>query len=244
MWGATEVPDQAEGYASSLLLRAKLTEKEKFNLLRATSVTVAGIRAYGKARSSKEELESSILSFYLERIVLDLKYHERGIAANFSLDIMKKRCYGVLKEMTKRKLEALGKAIIKAAKKNAASPDGDYFSGLECNELFLEIKYESNNTFNPIWVKLLNKNGDIPSGVQIVDLRDQVRREAFEIKDAQRRVYLEASRKRAAQKRKKNEPEGDDIDVSDDIDENEAGERNEETKVRMLSWFTYIRNDD
>ena len=40
MWGATEVPDQAEEYANSLLLRAKLSEKEKFNLLRATSVTV------------------------------------------------------------------------------------------------------------------------------------------------------------------------------------------------------------
>ena len=103
MWGATEVPDQAEGYASSLLLRAKLTEKEKFNLLRATSVTIAGIRAYGKARSSKGELEASILSFYLERIVLDLKYHEKGIAANLRYDIMKKRCHGVVKEMTKRK---------------------------------------------------------------------------------------------------------------------------------------------
>ena len=117
MWGATEVPDKAEEYANSLLLCAKLSEKEKFNLLRATSVTIAGIRAYGKSRSSKEELESSILSFYLERIVLDLKYHENGIAANLSYDIMKKRCYGVVKDMTKRKLEALGKAIIKAAKK-------------------------------------------------------------------------------------------------------------------------------
>ena len=107
MWGATEVSDQAEGYASSLLLRAKLTEKERFNLLRATSVTVAGIRAYGKARSSKEELEPSILSFYLKRIVLDLKYHEIGIAANLSYDIMKKRCYGVVKEITKRKRNVL-----------------------------------------------------------------------------------------------------------------------------------------
>ena len=181
MWGATDVPDQAEAYANSLLLRAKLTEKEKFNLLRATSVTVAGIRAYGKPRSSKEELEASILSCFLERIVLDLKFHEKGIAANLNYDIMKKRCYGVVKEMTKRKLEALGKAIIKAAKKNAAPPDGDYFSGLECLELFLEIKYESNNTFNPIWMKLLNKNGDIPSGVQLVDLLDQVRSEAFDV---------------------------------------------------------------
>ena len=50
MWGATEVPDQAEEYANSLLLRAKLSEKEKFNLLRATSITVAGIRAYGNTR--------------------------------------------------------------------------------------------------------------------------------------------------------------------------------------------------
>ena len=31
MWGATEVPDQAEEYANSLLLRAKLSEKEKKN---------------------------------------------------------------------------------------------------------------------------------------------------------------------------------------------------------------------
>ena len=46
----------------------------------------------------------------------------------------------------KRKLEALGKAIIKATKKNATPPDGDYFSGLECNELFLETKYESPST--------------------------------------------------------------------------------------------------
>ena len=85
------------------MLRAKLSEKEKFNLLRATSVTIAGIRAYGKARSSKGELEASILSFYQERIVLDFEYHEKGIAANLSYDIMKKRCHGVVKEMTKRK---------------------------------------------------------------------------------------------------------------------------------------------
>ena len=78
MWGATEVPDQAEEYANSLLLYAKLSEKEKFNLLNATSITVAGIRAYGNSRLSKEELESCILSFYLERIVLDLKYHEKN----------------------------------------------------------------------------------------------------------------------------------------------------------------------
>ena len=61
----------------------------------------------GKARSSKEELEASILSFYLERIVLDLKYHEKGIAAKLSYDIMKKRCHGVVKEMTKRKRNVL-----------------------------------------------------------------------------------------------------------------------------------------
>ena len=62
---------------------------------------------HGEARSSKEDLEASILSFYLGRIVLDLKHHEKGIAANLSYDIMKKRCYGVVKEMTKRKLEPL-----------------------------------------------------------------------------------------------------------------------------------------
>ena len=203
MWGLTDNPDQAETYAVNLLSRAKFTEKEKFNLLRATSVTIAGIRAYGAARSSKEELESSILKLYLDKVVLDLKFHENGIASNLNFEIMKKRCFGVGREMTKRKQEAHEKAKVKAAKKNSAPPDADNFSGFECNELFLEIKYESNNMFNPIWVKLLNKNGDIPSGVQLDDLLDQVRSESFAVKDAQRIVYLEAGRKRAAEKKKK-----------------------------------------
>ena len=60
---------------------------------------------------------------------------------------------------------------------------------------------EANNTFNPIWVKSLNKNGDIPSGVQLSDLLDKIREEAFAVKDAQRRIYLVASRKRTAQKK-------------------------------------------
>ena len=234
MWDTADAPDQAEAYGNSLLQRAKLTEKEKFHLLRAASVTIAGIRAYGRVRSSREELEKSILSFYLERVVLDLKNHENGIGANLDFEMMKKRCFGVVKDMTKRKLEALGKAIIKAAKKNCAPPDGDNFSGLECNELFLEIKYESNNTFDPIWVKLLNKNGDIPSGVQLKDLLDQVRVEAFKVKDAQRRVYLEASRKRAAEKKKKGVPDVDDIDANEENDENDGGDEKEESKVTML----------
>ena len=56
------------------------------------------IALHGEARSSKEDFEASILSFYLERIVLDLKHHEKRIAANFSYDIMKKRFNGVMKE--------------------------------------------------------------------------------------------------------------------------------------------------
>ena len=85
----------------------------------------------------------------------------------------------------------------------------------------------------------MNKNGDIPSGVQLVDLLDQVRKEAFYIKDTQRRVYLVASRNRAAQKKKKNEPDADDIDGCDEINENEVGEGKEETKVRIVSYSTY-----
>ena len=59
--------------------------------------------------------------------------------------------------MTKREMEAHEKAKVKAAKKNSGPPDAETFNGLECDELFLEIKYEMNNTFNPIWVKLSNK---------------------------------------------------------------------------------------
>jgi hypothetical protein len=68
MWGYTEAPDQAELYAKNLLAHAKFSEKEKFNLLRATSVTIAGMRVNGKTRSSKEEMESSMPKLYIERV--------------------------------------------------------------------------------------------------------------------------------------------------------------------------------
>jgi hypothetical protein len=119
--------------------------------------------------------------------------------------MMTKRTYGANKPMSKRETEAYENAKKKAAKKNAAPPDSDDFSGVECNNLYLAIKYESNNTFNPIWVKILNQNGDIPSGKQLVDILDQVRVEAFDVEDALRIGFLITGRKRAADKKKVDE---------------------------------------
>lgn len=200
MFDASESLDQADAYGRNLVSRAKLTALEKYNMLRATSVTVAGVKAYGMAKMSKGELEATVLKFYLERIVLDLHNYKNGIGAAFDFEIMSKRSLESGKALTKRKQEALDKAIKKAVKNNVAPPEQENFSALDCHELFLEIKYESNNTFNPLWVKNLNKNGDIPSGVQLVDLLDKLRLDAFEAKDAQRRVYLDISRKRTAKK--------------------------------------------
>ena len=200
MW-ENQAIDQADEYGRNLLLRNKFSDVEKFNLLRGISVTIAGIRANGKARTSKEELESMTLEFYNERVNLDLSIHKNGIAADLTSDMMRKRVLGARKKLSKRMMEAIGRAEIKAAKKNVTAANPDDFTGTECHELFLEIKIEANNTFNPIWVKNLNKNGDIPSGVQLNDLLDKVREEAFAIKDTQRRIYLVASRKRNAQKK-------------------------------------------
>jgi hypothetical protein len=144
----------------------KFTEVEKFNLLRSISITVAGIKANMKPKTSKEELETLTLSFCIERVELDLKTHSGGNAANLTLEIMKKRKLKTNKKLSKRMKGAIEKVEVKAAKKNVAAADPTNFSGLECHELFLEIKAEANNTFNPIWVKNLNKDGTIPSGVQ------------------------------------------------------------------------------
>ena len=200
MWSTTVAADQAGQYGLELLARAssKLTDKEKFSLIRATSVAVAGIRAHGRARTSKSELEKMMLGFYLDRVVLDLKTHQNGIAEKLTFDIMKQRVLGDPKEMKGKKLAAFELASKKAAKKHEVPPDADEFSGLSCAELFLEIKYEANNTFNPLWVKLLNQNGDMPSGVQLSDILDQLREKAFEIKDEKRRAFLVVGRKRTA----------------------------------------------
>ena len=189
MWDSSPV-DQADEYGRNLLARKIFTDVEKFNLLRGISMTVAGIKANGKIRTSREELENLILGYYHERLVLDLDKHSDGIAANFTVEIMKRRVLGANKKLSKRKEEAIEKAEIKAAKKNVAAADPENLSAFECFDLFQEIKYEANNTFNPIWVKLLNKDGSIPSGVQLNDLLDKVREEAFSMKDEQRRVYL------------------------------------------------------
>ena len=47
-------------------------------------------------------------------------------------------------------IEAIERAEVKAIKKNLNVPEADNFTGLECHELFLEIKAASNNTFNPL----------------------------------------------------------------------------------------------
>ena len=231
MWDASTV-DQADAYGKRLVERNKFSQVEKFNLLRGISLTVAGIKANGKVRTSKEELESIMLGFYHDRLVLDLKIHCAGIAANFDIDIMKKRVLGAPKKLSKRKKEALAKAESKAAKKNVAAADPENFSGLECHDLFLEIKYEANNTFNQIWVKSLDKNGDISSGVQLSDLLDKIREEAFAVKDAQRRIYLVASRKRTAQKKLLKVGAAVSTENDSEESENEVEEGQEEKKVR------------
>lgn len=242
MWDSQPI-DQADSYGRELLSRGKFTDVEKFNLLRGISVTVAGIRANGKARSSKEELESTMLKFYHERLEIDLQFHNKGIAANLTADMMKKRVLGAPRKLTKRMRESLERAEVKAAKKNVTVADPENFSGVECNELFLEIKYESNNTFNPLWVKALNKNGDIPSGVQLVDLLDKVREGAFAVKDSQRIVYLLANRKRTAQKKaaKSTESAADD-DSEDSEKEVEEAKEAKKVSVTLLDYVSLLYN--
>ena len=230
MWDSSP-SDQADAYGRNLLERNKFSEVEKFNLLRGISMTVAGIKVTGNARSSKEELETVLLGYYHERLVLDLKTYSAIIAADFTLDMMKKRVLGSKKKLSKRTIEALEKAELKAAKKNGVAADREYLTGLECHNLFLEIKYESNNTFNPIWLNALNKDGSIPSGVQLTDLLDKVREEAFALKDSQRIVYLIASRKRIAQRKLSKVVPSADTENNSDDSEHEVEEGQEEKKV-------------
>lgn len=116
MWDSSPV-DQADEYGRNLLARKRFTDVEKFNLLRGISMTVAGIKANGKTRTSREELENLILGYYHERLVLDLDKHSDGIAANFTVEIMKRRVLGANEKLSKRKEEAIEKAEIKADKK-------------------------------------------------------------------------------------------------------------------------------
>ena len=88
MWDTSPV-DQVHEYGTNLLAKKRFTDVEKFNLLRGISMTVAGIKANGKSRTSREELENLILGYYHERLVLDLDKHSAGIAANLTVDIMK-----------------------------------------------------------------------------------------------------------------------------------------------------------
>jgi DNA-binding transcriptional MerR regulator len=103
-------------------------------------------------------------------------------------------------------------------------------SALECSDLFLAIKYETNNLYNPIWVRSLNKNGYIPSGVQLVDLIDRVREESFNAKEVKRIEYLLVSRNRTALKKVGKSTGAVDDAVSEESEE-EADEWKEEKKV-------------
>ena len=116
--------DQADEYGRNLLSKNQLSEVEKFNLLREISICVAGNRADGKPRTSREEYESLVLGLYQDRIDLDLLIYRGSIGANFTADIMKKRVLGVKpRKLTQRMKDALVKAEVKAAMKNVASLD-------------------------------------------------------------------------------------------------------------------------
>lgn len=89
MWESSPA-DQADSYDRNLLERNKFSDVEKFDLLRGISITVAGIKVNGNPRSSKEEFASIMLGYYHQRLVLDLKIYGSGIAANLTLDMIKK----------------------------------------------------------------------------------------------------------------------------------------------------------
>ena len=149
--------DQADAYAKKLLTSAlpRLTALDKFNMLRSVSITSAGMRAYGEGTMSKEQLEAKVLKHYLEVIVLDVARHQKGLAENLTVDMMSQRSLK-LKRITKRIQQALDRKSKKAKLKNEVPPDEGLYSGIEGNDLNAAIRAESNNTFNPIWVKALN----------------------------------------------------------------------------------------
>lgn len=229
MWDSQPV-DQADAYGRNLLSRANLTEVEKFHLLRGISVTIVGVRVNGNVKSSKEEMAAKMLNLFKERVEIDLNIHRNGLAANLTAEMMMKRFPFAQRKLTKRMKEAIGRAEVKAAKKNVAAADPVNMSALECSDLFLAIKYETNNVYNPIWVRSLNKNGDIPSGVQLVDLIDRVREESFNAKEVKRIEYLLVSRKRTALKKVGKSTGAVDDAVSEESEE-EAEEGKEEKKV-------------
>lgn len=239
MWESAEAIDQADAYAKKLLTSAlpRLTALEKFNMLRSVSITSAGMRAYGEGTMSKEQLEAKVLKHYLEVIVLDVARHQKGLAENLTVDMMSQRSLK-LKRITKRIQQALDTKSKKAKLKNEVPPEEGLYSGIEGNDLYAAIRAESNNTFNPIWVKALNKNGDMPSGVQLEDILDTVRKEVFNIKDIARRNFLTISRKKAAAKKaalpcsKTNKAEEEKGDENDD--EHSEHQQEEEIAVKCI----------
>ena len=90
MWQSTETIDQADAYGKNLLAGAppKMSEVDKFNLLRSLSVTTAGIRAHGEGTMSKEQLETRVLTYYHGVIKLDLARHKGGLSGNLTEEIM------------------------------------------------------------------------------------------------------------------------------------------------------------
>ena len=254
MWENPDSADQAKAYGDQLLHDARLTDAERFLMLRALSVTIVGVRVSSESRMSKEEVESKMLAMYQERIVIDLHEQKEGLGRKFDIEMMLLRNYGVPKSGApkKRVANALEKAAKKAIAKNILPPSQQCFTGLECSDLFNAIKSEALNTFNPARTKALNKNGELPSGLlysamypqctvcttlsqlmrftcfpkglQLADVLDKVREAAFELKERKRIGYLIASRAKTAAAKKASLTEPTN-DKGEEVDENEEEEK-------------------
>ena len=93
MWQSTESIDQADEYGRKLLAAAlpKMTDIEKFNLLRSISITTAGMRAHSEGTMSKEQVESAVLHHYHTVLSLDLARHQGGLSGKLTVENLKQR---------------------------------------------------------------------------------------------------------------------------------------------------------
>ena len=82
------------------------SQAEKFQLLRQSSVTVAGDKIYREAIVGKSEVDAQMLKYYLERVGIDITVNNGSIASKLTKEIMAMKHLGSIEMLNKKQTEA------------------------------------------------------------------------------------------------------------------------------------------
>jgi hypothetical protein len=199
--------NQSMQYAYHLLRKVPINSRDFHLMLRDYSMGICGNEISRRQKSSVEVVGAELLKAYTERIKLDLSDNlfKGLVPIDTTYEMMLEQNFGEKKRApTKLRQEKKLEADQKRINKNLPIivPSG-LLKADDCLTIYRRCRASAVNIYNPGLFTLTNKDKTIPSGKQLIELLDDVRKYAYKNKENVRVKNLTAYRAKGVSKNAK-----------------------------------------